>query len=305
MPFPRLPRFKRIATARPIDLTKRDHEIIRLVHRYRFLHSAHIIALIGGSTQQILRRLQLLFHHGFLERPRIQIDYYGKGGSRHIAYGLGNRGAKLLKERFGASLSHLRWNEKNQAVGRIFLAHALLVSDAMVAIELSVRNRAGIQFIREEALLPQGDRLQRREFRWSVRLKGDSLGLVPDQVFALDTACENGESDRAYFFLEADRGTMPVLRKNLKQTSIYRKLLAYETTWTRGLQKKLFGFHRFRVLIVTTTPARAAAIIDACAKLKRGHGLFLICDQATLAENPSIFDAPWKTGKGETATILP
>jgi hypothetical protein len=29
----------------------------------------------------VLRRLQLLFHHGYLDRPRAQIDYY-RAGSR-------------------------------------------------------------------------------------------------------------------------------------------------------------------------------------------------------------------------------
>src|SRR5882762_8989594 len=94
----RLPRFKRAPTVAPIQLTERDREIVRLVHRHRFLRSSHIIALVGDSAQHLLRRLQLLFHHGFLERPRAQLDYFRTGGSRLMAYGLGNKGAKFLKE---------------------------------------------------------------------------------------------------------------------------------------------------------------------------------------------------------------
>ena len=41
--------------------------------RYRFLSSTLIIRLIGGSAQQILRRLQVLFHHGYLDRPTSQV----------------------------------------------------------------------------------------------------------------------------------------------------------------------------------------------------------------------------------------
>jgi hypothetical protein len=44
----------------------------------------------------VLRRLQRLFQHGYLERPRCQIDYY-QSGSRRIACGLGNKGAAWLK----------------------------------------------------------------------------------------------------------------------------------------------------------------------------------------------------------------
>lgn len=69
----RLPRFKRATEIPPIRLTGRDREIIRQVHRHRFLRSSHIVALIGGSSQQVSRRLQRLFHHGYLDRPRSQI----------------------------------------------------------------------------------------------------------------------------------------------------------------------------------------------------------------------------------------
>jgi DNA-binding Lrp family transcriptional regulator len=75
----RLPRFKRASAVAPIELTERDRDIIRLVHRHRFLRSTQIVALVGDSSQQLLRRLRLLYHHGYLERPRAQIDYYHRG----------------------------------------------------------------------------------------------------------------------------------------------------------------------------------------------------------------------------------
>ncbi len=55
----RLPRFKRVTTIAPIHFTKRDHDILRLVHRHRFIRSHQIITLIDGSPQQLSRRLQL------------------------------------------------------------------------------------------------------------------------------------------------------------------------------------------------------------------------------------------------------
>ena len=70
----RLPRFQRVTTIAPIRLAERDHEIIRLIHRHRFLRSHQIIALLGGSAQNLSRRLQWLFHHGYLERPRAQLQ---------------------------------------------------------------------------------------------------------------------------------------------------------------------------------------------------------------------------------------
>src|SRR5665213_2642477 len=116
----RLPRFKRAATVAPIQLTERDRAIIRLVHRHRFLRSHQIVALLGGSEQQIVRRLQLLFHHGYLERPRAQIQYYECGGSHAIAYGLGNKGGALLRREFGIAVDADSWSEKNHSIGRVY-----------------------------------------------------------------------------------------------------------------------------------------------------------------------------------------
>src|ERR1039457_4401155 len=92
----RLPRFERAAVA-PMQLTERDRTVIRLVHRHRFLSSRQIIALVGDSQLQVLRRLKLLYHHGFLERPRAQLQYYDRGGARPMVYGLTNKGGKLLE----------------------------------------------------------------------------------------------------------------------------------------------------------------------------------------------------------------
>ena len=105
----RLPRFKRAPTVAPMQLTERDHQIIRLVHRHRFLRSYQIIALLGGSPQHLLRRLKLLYHHGFLERPRAQIDYYHQPGSRHIIYGLGNKSWMFLKQELGDDFREVSW----------------------------------------------------------------------------------------------------------------------------------------------------------------------------------------------------
>ncbi|MGD0410154.1 MAG: hypothetical protein ABSC18_00495, partial [Verrucomicrobiota bacterium] len=66
-------------------------------------------------------------------------------------------------------------------------------------------------------------------------------------------------------------------------------LLAYEATWATGLHRFQFGFHRFRVLTVTTSAARVESLVAACSELKRGHGLFLSCDQAAVAQRQLFF----------------
>ncbi len=224
-----------------------------------------------------------------------------------MVYGLGNKGGRLLKEEMGGVICRLSWGEKNRAIGRIFFEHALLVSDVMVALALACRKIAGVRLLTNDdlSLLDGVDRP--RQFRWRVQVNGHlNLGIVPDRVFALDVSDGDGNTERAFFFLEVDRGTMPVVRKNLSQSSFYRKLLAYQATWTSGLHRSQFGFHRFRVLTVTTSAARVNSLVDACSQLRSGHGLFLFCDQVSLKTHGDILRMPWKTGRpGETSTMLP
>jgi hypothetical protein len=129
------------------------------------------------------------------------------------------------------------------------------------------------------------------------------LGILPDRVFALEIPDGGGKHQRRYFFLEADRGTMPVKRRNLSQTSFYRKLIAYEATWSQNLHRTRFGFNRFRVITVTTSTGRRNSLVDACSELERGHGLFLFADHSILSGD--IFYSAWLTGNpGETASLL-
>ena len=290
--MPRLPRFQRAAKVAAIRLTERDQKIIRIIHRHRFLRSHQIIALIGGSAQNLSRRLQRLFHHGYLERPRAQLQYYERNGSQTIAYGLGNKSSSLLQ------LNPASWGEKNRGIGRMYLAHALLVSDVMVLLELACRQH-GIRLLHEDELnLPVEAPLH-----WRVKIRdGIKLGVVPDRVFALEYLDQKGQLHRVYYFLEADRDTLPVVREKLSQTSFYRKLLAYEATWTNKVHQRHLGVHRFRVLTVTTGAKRVNSLLEACLRLQRGQGLFLFADESVLQKE--LLAAVWQCGKDGSLSAL-
>jgi DNA-binding Lrp family transcriptional regulator len=291
----RLPRFNRSPDIQPLRLTNRDVEILKCVHRHRFLRSDHVVTLCAGSRQQVLRRLQRLFHHGYLERPRCQIDYY-HSGSRRIAYGLGYKGAAWLKRELSLQFHQLDWKQKSH-VGRLFLEHALLVSDIMVAVELACRNQENIRLLSVDDLqIPK----MREPFQWKVDIgQRQQTGVIPDRVSGLEF---NGE--QCWYFVEADRGTMPIIRDNLDQTSFHRKLLAYEATWKQNLHRTRFGWQRFRVLTVTTSNERVQGIKAACQGLAHGHGLFLFSDATALAKPADILKLPWQTCRPEKTETL-
>src|ERR1700676_417904 len=276
----RRPRFERAKVA-GIKLTPRDLLILRAVQRHRLLRSTHLIALLGASRQTTLRRLQLLFHHGYLDRPAAQLDWYA-AGSEPMVYALGNRGAAVLATAGGLTRATLRWDTRTGTVSRQFLRHTLAVAEVMVAFEAACRDTEGVQFIRPEEMLagaPEATRRLRLPFRWQVEVneagKLHQLGVEPDRVFGLRFAGAPEHRRRAYFFLEADRGTMPVVRRGLDQTSIRRKLLGYRETWRQGLHRRHLGVSNFRVLTVTTNEERRRHMVAACGPLGSGGRLFL------------------------------
>jgi hypothetical protein len=287
-------------------LTPRDLKILRAVHRHRLLRSTQLLALLDGSRQATLRRLQLLFHHGYLDRPPMQLDWYSRG-SEPLAYALGNRGADILEAEGVARPRGIRWDTKNRNLSRVFLHHTLAVAEVMVTFEAACRGCEGVQFISPEEVLARAPAETRRlplPFRWQVEAhhggKPHRLGVEPDKVFGLHFQDAPENRRHAFFFLEADRGTMPVRREGLGQTSFLRKLICYHETWRQGLHKTYLGIPNFRVLTVTASRERVGHMVEACRSLPGGGSrLFLFTRQEDLLTHE------WVNGRGEKVRLLP
>ena len=193
-PF-RRPRFRRVAEPPPFQLTARDLAILHAVARYRFLSSTVITRLIGGSAQQILRRLQLLFHHGYLDRPTSQVAQLAHAfdfGNRPFVYGLGRAGAQVLAEAGIPLKEKLDWTTKNARATAQFLAHTIETAETMIGFELACRAGGSPELIDHHDLLPYLPEKTREDdapFHVRVALKTarDALTIrvVPDRVFSL------------------------------------------------------------------------------------------------------------------------
>jgi hypothetical protein len=59
--------------------------------------------------------------------------------------------------------------------------------------------------------------------------------VIPDRVFGIRDLTRSGDRAVKFFAYERDRGTMPVVRSNLAQSSILRKLIGYGATHRSGL----------------------------------------------------------------------
>jgi hypothetical protein len=238
----------------------------------------------------------------------MQLDWYARG-SEPLVYALGNRGAELLETEGVVRRGGVRWDTKNRNVSRIFLHHTLAVAEVMVAFEVACRSRKGVQFIPPEEVLagaPEATRRLRLPFRWQVEVRHDGkpyrLGVEPDKVFGLRFEGEPKGRNLAFFFLEADRGTMPVVRKDLGQTSFLRKLLCYQETWRQGIHRTHLGISNFRVLTVTTNRERVGHLVEACGLLGNSGRLFLFAEGTLRRED--ILTGEWVNGRRETVRLL-
>ncbi len=277
------PRFKREGEAPPIELTSDDVAIIQCIYRHRFVRADDLYRLFPDrSPDRLSRRLTLLYRAGFLDRPIAQIDRFGRGGSQALVYGLDTTGARYMKEMFGANIGVANWRSRNRSYTRENLDHTLAVSRFMIDVELACRSRDDLTLIPFEDILKRAPEETRRSplpSRWSVSVHyygaRGTVYLAPDAIFGLRLRSPDGTFRVSYIFLEIDRGTMTIapaerVRESdafLHRSSVLRKLVAYAESWQQECHRTHLDLLAPRMLMLTTSVARAKAIREAAHEL--------------------------------------
>lgn len=307
----RRPRFRRASEPPRFQVTDRDIAIIRHIARHRFLRSTHIAALVGRSIDRTNDRLCRLFHAGYVDRPRAQLDYYPTKGSAPMVYALADRGAQLLRERGEIGLSGIDWGRKNLEAGRPFIEHQLEIADFEVAAQLSAE-RSGYHYTNAEDIVSKlpaaagSNKGNPFSLRVTVSHQGahHEVGLVPDIAFAIDLK----KRARRNFVAEIDRGTMPITRADFSQTSIERKLRSYLSAYISHLFERKFGWKFFRVLFVTSDDNRIRSMIEELRSIQppsaAGSSLFLFASRDALRASDPL-TANWRGVDGSLRRLLP
>lgn len=306
----RRPRFRRASEPPAFRLTDDDVVIIRKLARHRFLRSTHIAALVGRSLDRTNDRLSRLFHAGYVDRPRAQLDYYPTAGSAPIAYALADRGARLLIERDGIDFANVEWSRKNRSAGRPFIEHQLEIVDFYVALQNAASRRRDVRLIHSEEIIasfPDQSFSERNPFTLRVKIShqgmAHEIGLIPDLVFGLKFA----DGSRRCFMVEIDRGTMPIARRDIRQTNLERKLRAYLAAHAAKQHQRQFGWKTFRVLTVTTDKHRIRSTLDGLRRLRvaggPGPSLFFFATRSELCGSDPLSHL-WQDGNGREARLI-
>jgi DNA-binding PadR family transcriptional regulator len=300
MTISRRKRFERSTAPMPMQLTGRDLQLLAHVGRHRFLSSAQLAALDGGSPQNILRVLRALFDHGYLDRPKAQLATVPILGPQAMVYALTPKGSRALRE-YGHRLGGAgNWTERNKRAGAVFIEHTLAIAEFMTALELSCRWRSDIGLIREPDIIadaPEATQRAREPLRWVIRPphgRNELWSVVPDGLFALSFA----DGTASYFLLEIDRGTIPIARRSLNHRSIARKLATYYQGWLTKRHVEQFGAKQMRVLFVTESAQRVRNMLSAVDQITGGKGsnFFLFVDRPALTAGDPL-EVEWTSGK--------
>ncbi|NUJ80257.1 replication-relaxation family protein [Methylocystis sp. FS] len=292
-------------------MTEGDIAIIRNIARHRFLRSTHIAALAGRSLDRTNDRLCHLYHAGYVDRPRAQLDFYPTKGSAPMVYALADRGARLLRERGIINLSRIDWGRKNLQAGRPFIEHQLEIADFEVAVQLSAE-RSGCHYVSAEEIASRvpgtfaadlGGNLLALRVTVSHQGGRQEIGLIPDIAFAIDLR----KGAPRNFLTEIDRGTMPITRVDFSQTSIERKLRSYLSAYVSRIFERKFGWKHFRVLFVASDDNRVRSMIEALRSIQppgaAGSSLFLFASREAL-HSADPLTAAWRGVDGSLRRLL-
>lgn len=267
-----LPSHKRCKQPPAMRLTSRDKEIVTAVYHYRLLSSHQIEALIfpseklHGKRTVCQRRLQLLFHHGYIDRLPITLTL-GEG-RQPIVYTLDKKGADLIAMFKEIDRANLGWQPKQSQAGMPFVQHSLAINDVRLIVH-RLRNMG--QW--EVAKWIDDNEFKTVQYKAKVpyRTHGARVTrILPDGFCRLSIP---GQEHDAYFFLEVDQGTMVNSRWG-------DKVKAYSQFRTTGAAYRYFGTNHFRVLTIVPTKARMQNLLATTERVGGDHYFWFATQEA-------------------------
>ena len=267
-----------------MQLTDRDQQIVLAIYEHRLLSAHQIEALFFPSSSPqshsrrtaCQRRLQLLYHHGFLAcLPQPVV--LGEGRVPFV-YALDEAGAYLVATLLGVDSGEVNWKPKHNQISTQFLDHTLAINDVRVVLQQLVRRghlELG-QWVDEGALKSA----ERQEAVPYMMQGARVVRKYPDGYFTLVV------NDRqAYFFLEVDRGTESNVRWQ-------EKIKAYHEFRESGESQRHYSTRNFRVLTVTTSDQRLQNLKKATEKAEGDHYFWFTIQERIDIWQPGCFLEP-------------
>lgn len=112
----------------PMRLTERDRHILEAIHTYDgLLSDDQVQRLFFTGRSQMLLRMMLLFHHGYISRPNLR----QRVGTGKTVYWLTEKGAAFVAGLSGTPLSEFEWRREPRWIQ---LEHDIALNDVRIAV---------------------------------------------------------------------------------------------------------------------------------------------------------------------------
>ena len=135
-------------------LTDRDLDILRALYRYRYLRATQLVALLKPkSEKRFIERLGDLYHEaGLVDRPTAQ---WRRFDARYqpIVYELSRKGLRLLQADGELPPRSVTFSFGGRQTAAPQFDHAMMIVDALVGVELEVRDIPGKRFVPVDEIL--------------------------------------------------------------------------------------------------------------------------------------------------------
>ena len=298
----------------PFRVTNRILAILAALASHRFLSTDQIARLDGGSARVVAHLMRLLHRHGFVDRPPGQAAYLSSfmhGGNVSLVHSITRKGMRLLADHGSPLDPRLDWTTKNSGNTALFLAHALQVSETVLAFRLAMPADQSLRLIDHNELLPSFPVVTRESefpYRLVVTVQQDrtpfTFRVVPDRLFCIRAQ----ESNRWNFALEIDRGTeslTPRSKKLSAKSTFAKKIAGYFHAWKHRKHTEAWNFQSFRCLTITTSDTRIDHMLDVQRAVTNDYaaGLFLYSTRERLHEH-GVLGPAWRTTKEDGIPLV-
>ena len=262
-------RFERNADAKPLPeekLTPQHIDMLRLLNEHRVNRTSHLAP--SHLSQRRTRKLRELYNNKYIDKLHGE-DEVGHGVNPAALYVLDRRGAKFLNDNLGEWATSYSGTKK--AGTKYQLTHTLHSADLLVAVKYACDQSDGTyRYLSKNEILTNKPRLKHNKpLKLEVESRGEPKFTVADALFGIEYA----SGDKRYFFVEIDRGTMPIKRnqrKESKQTDVHQKYVVYGEYRAQKYAIEDFGFKNFGVLFITSGGLeRPKNVLEDTRKLAR------------------------------------
>jgi Replication-relaxation len=236
-------------------------ETLKVLNRRRYGRRNFLTALLGGSEQRRRKELGILARDGYLIR-------HSPTGAGKIerAYPFFFHRIYENGPKADVALRHCGIEPSSKDAAHQFW-HQVFIDDILLSIEIGCKHNA----LDYQDLPGLPDLPCKISHTINGKVHTSDKSLRPDAVFRIGSK---------FFCLEADRGTEPIERANLSQTSYLRKLLQYRQVFSNQAYKTEWKLDNLLVLNVTVGAERAKNIMASMRDDIKAKASFLLFQSA-------------------------